>query len=555
MNTDVNSLPNDPEILKALLLKIQQQHQEVVEQYEQTIEQQRRQLSAQEHRIAQLLRRIYGSRQERIDPKQLMLFSLDELEALAKELEQDVSVEAWENEDAPNDKPRKRRGKRSREFPANAKREQRIYELNEQERACPCCGEQRQEFGRDSSYQMDLIPAQLIVIEHVRVKYVCSHCEGNIAQAPKPPQPIEKSMAGPGLLAHLVLSKYGDHLPLYRLEDIYLRLGGLIRRSTLCEWTAEVSDLLQPLWNRMGELVLMSRVIFTDDTHVKMLIGSGKAATARFWAYLGDESHPYIVYDFTTSRERDGPTKFLVGYEGYLQADAYSVYDGIYLESQGRIQEVACWAHARRYWWEAKATDSRRSHAALSYIGRLYQIERESSDAGLCGDALRDARQRHAVPILNEFRQWIDREEPQVLPKSPIGEAMRYTMNQWGALVRYTEQGYLSIDNNASERAVKLAAIGRKNWLFVASPRGGERAARLFTFTASCKVNQVEPYAYLRDILEELPKRLAANPELRTNPGDSLDDLLPDRWLAAHPEHRWEIDEIRRQERQNRPRR
>jgi hypothetical protein len=316
-----------------------------------------------------------------------------------------------------------------------------------------------------------------------------------------------------------------------------------------------VSDLLQPLWMRMCSLVLLARVIFTDDTHVKMLVGRGKAATARFWAYLGDESHPYTVYDFTTSRERDGPAKFLVGYEGYLQADAYSVYDGIYLDSNGKIHEVACWAHARRYWWEAKATDSRRAHLALGYIGRLYQIERECGEAALSEDAWRDARQLHALPILREFRQWIDQEYPLVLPKSPIAEAMRYTINQWDALVRYTEQGYLSIDNNASERAVKIPALGRKNWLFVGSPAGGQRAACLFSFVASCKANHVEPYAYLRDILVELPKRFAANPKLRENPGTALDDLLPDKWLESHPEHRWEIDDLRREERSKRPRR
>jgi len=293
----------------------------------------------------------------------------------------------------------------------------------------------------------------------------------------------------------------------------------------------------------MCELVLQSAVIHTDDTSVKLLDSFlGHARNARFWAYIGDREHPYSVYDFTASRARDGPAKFLNGFEGYLQADAYGGYDGIYLQSGGKIIEVACWTHCRRYWWEARTTDSRRAHHALGHIGRLYQLEdqlRERTD-----NRRRDLRIEHALPILDEFRAWIDDQAGSLLPKSPIAQALTYTTNQWEALQRYTEDGRLSIDNNISERTVKIPAIGRKNWLFVASENGGRRAAILFSLVASCKANQVEPFAYLRDVFTRMP----------TQPADSLDELLPDVWLASHPEHRWEIDDVRRKERHSRRR-
>ncbi len=416
-----------------------------------------------------------------------------------------------------------------------------LHELPQAERACPCCGEVRGEIGRETSEQLEYIPGTLKVIEHVRVKYACRACQEQVAIAAKPPQPIDKGLPGPGLLAHTVLSKYGDHLPLYRQEDILARHGVLIRRSTLCGWIAAAADVVQPLYGLMCQLLLSSRVIHTDDTPVKLLDPLlGHARTARFWAYVGDREHPYSVYDFTDSRQRDGPAKFLQGFTGYLQADAYGAYDGIY--AGGQVVEVACWAHARRHWWEARTTDPRRAHHALGAITRLYQLE--SLLTNLADEERQAARQERAKPILTELREWLDEQRPAVLPKSPIGQATTYTLNQWAALVRYTENGGLAIDNNISERTVKIPAIGRKNWLFVASREGGRRAAILFSLVASCKANQVEPWAYLRDIFTRLPQ-LGDQPT-----PEALDPLLPDRWLAAHPQHRWHIDDLRRDERQ-----
>jgi len=553
MSTDATSLPDDPIQLKTLLLDERRQHERVVTQHEQataqhvqviaqyevTVASQQRTIRQQEHAIAQLLRRLMGPTQERVDPDQLMLFDAADLEQLARELKQDeqTATESDAADAAGNGKPRRGAHGRRR-LPAHLPREQVMHELPEAERRCPCCGEPRREIGRETSEQIEYIPATLKVIEHVRVKYACRRCEEHVTIASKPPQPIDKGLPGPGLLAQTVLAKYGDHLPLYRQEDILSRHGVVIRRSTLCAWIAAVAELCRPLYERMCQLVLLAKVLHTDDTTVKLLDPMlGHARTARFWAYVGDARHPYSVYDFTTSRQRDGPAKFLKNFAGYLQADAYGGYDGIYLDSKGAIVEVACWTHCRRYWWEARTTDSRRAHEALSYIARLYQLESEF--AGAASDQRRALRQQHALPILREFRQWIDQQLGTLLPKSPIAQACTYTVNQWDALVRYTEDGDLSIDNNISERTVKIPAIGRKNWLFVASETGGHRAAILFSLVASCKANQVEPFAYLRDIFTRLPDQ----------PAESLDELLPDRWLASHPSHRWLIDDLRRQER------
>jgi hypothetical protein len=408
--------------------------------------------------------------------------------------------------------------------------------------------------------------SDLKAIQHDRVKYACRSCEEHVAIADKPPQPIEKGLPGPGLCAHTVLSKFGDHQPLYRQEDIHSRLGKTIRRSTLCGWQASLAALSLSLVMRMKFLVLQSKVIHTDDTSIKMLEpGHGTTRTCKFWPYLGDWLHPYAVYDFTLNRERDGPQAFLEGFAGYLQADAYSGYDCIYAGAQ--VHEVACWIHARRYWHQARDNDPVRANTALGFIARLSQIESQLRAAypnkNLQGErdfgAVARGRQEHALPILAEFKAWLDRESEgrRILPKSPIRAAFTYTLNQWKALSRYTEEGYLSFDNNVAERLVKNPAIGRKNYLFVGSENGGHGAAVMYSLVSSAKANGVEPFAWLRDLFTQLPYHrdseafAQASQEIPVT-STELDHLLPDRWLKANPTHTWAIDEIRRNERQKR---
>jgi transposase len=257
-------------------------------------------------------------------------------------------------------------------------------------------------------------------------------------------------------------------------------------------------------------------------------------STARLWVYLGDAAHPYNVFDFTLNRKRDGPEKFLANYQGYLHADAFSGYDGLYLPdprtAAARIIEVACNAHARRKFYEARGSDALRSHQALAYYRQLYELERQAKDFS---DVQRlQMRQELSLPILEQFHTWLKAQRPEVLPKSPMGEAISYTLNNWDALMRYTEAGFLTIDNNASEREMKKIAIGRKNWLSIGSPRGGQTAAVLFSFTSTCQRLGVEPWAYLREILTCLPTTASAR----------LDDLLPDRWQTARAELPSEVD-------------
>ncbi len=548
--------------LADVIAKLQQtkaQHEAVAEQFEITLEEKDRKVAALEHRIKLLLQKIRGSRQERIDPDQLLLFSFQELQELADELEQAAHEDPQAEDET---KPRKRRGGRRR-LPKDIQREILRHELTEQQRACPCCGEPRDEIGVESSEQLEYIPARWKVVQHDRVKYACKACEENVVIADKPPQPIEKGLPGPGLCAHTVLSKFGDHTPLYRQEDIHSRTGYLIRRSTLCGWLQALADLSLPLVMRMKQLLLQSSVIHTDDTKIKMLVpGAGITQEAKFWPYLGDWLHPYAVYDFTIDRSRDGPLEFLSGYKGYLQADAYSGYDCIYAGDD--VFEVACWIHARRYWHQALDNDPLRANTALGFIARLSQIEIQLREAypeqNLQGlrdfAAVASARKEHAIPILDEFKSWLDNEleTGRVLPKSVIRSAFTYTMNQWEALCRYTEDGFLSMENNAAERLVKNPAIGRKNYLFVGGIGGGRNAAVFYSLVSSAKANGVEPFAWLDDLFTRLPyhrdgeafaQAAAAEPVTSTE----LDDLLPDRWLADHPEHAWTIDTIRREER------
>ncbi len=574
ISMNARDLQIENERLKELLAQSQRdlseshaQRQAVVEQFTQTLEEKQRQVAALEHQIKLLLQRIRGSRQERIDPAQLLLFSLEELQAIAEQLEQ-----GRPEDDLIESDSRKRRRKspgRSGMLPAHLPREIIRHELSAEERTCPCCGELRQEIGVESSEQLELIPAQLKVLQHDRVKYACRACEEHVAIADKPPQPIEKGLPGPGLCAHTVLGKFGDHQPMYRQEDVHSRLGMTIRRSTLCGWQAALADLSRPLVDRMKHLVLQSKVIHTDDTSIKMLEpGRGTTRTCKFWPYLGDWLHRYAVYDFTLSRERDGPAKFLAGFAGYLQADAYSGYDGIFAGNS--VWEVACWMHARRYWHQAIDNDPLRANHALGFIARLSQIEKQLSEAfpakNLRGErdfaAVAVGRQQHALPILAEFKSWLDHEseDKRILPKSPIRAAFTYTRNQWEALCRYTQEGYLSYDNNIAERLVKLPAIGRRNYLFVGSPRGGHGAAVMYSLVSSAKANGVEPFAWLKELFTRLPYHRDDRAFGQSAAGEAvtaseLDYLLPDRWLQSHPDCVWTIDAIRREERKRHQRR
>jgi transposase len=396
-------------------------------------------------------------------------------------------------------------------------------ELSGAEKICDCCGREKDRIGEDVTTILDHVPAKLEVHQHVRGKYACRYCKSGVSSPPPPARPIARGIAGPGLIAEIVVSKFGDHLPLYRLEDIFVRQGIHFARSTLCDWVAAAADLLKPLYDLQCQLVVQSPVMWTDDTPVTVLVGGEEGSRkGRFWTYVGD-AYPYSVYDFSMSRSRDGPQSFLQMFRGYLHADAYAGYDAIFLGSKEKIVEVACWAHARRKFFDAQKNYPRQSHQVLEWVRQLYDIEDRARELSV--DARCDLRRAEAEPVLDKLEVYLAELAKTILPKSALAKAVTYARNQWDALRRYTEDGRLTIDNNTSERTLRHQAIGRKNWLFLGSETAGPRAAVLYTILAGAKRHRLEPWAYVREIL------------MRMHAEDNrLEEMLPDRWAADHPD-------------------
>jgi transposase len=526
--TRLDQLPDDPALLKRMILDREALIERIRNEAAEQLEAQRERLEAEKKAeiraaVEAVLRRHYGPKTERFDPRQILLFGR-QVEATAEQL---GAVAEFDTEAEPigrRKKPAKRHDHGRNKLPEHLPRIPIEHELSDDEKKCPCCGEVRRRIGEEVSEQLEIIPAKFQVLKHVRVKYACQACEAKaenpqIVVAAKPPQPIERGLPGPGLLAYLVTSKWSEHLPLYRLEAILERAGVRVSRSTMCGWLAACGVLVQPLVELMAGRIRASRVMHTDDTRIPVQDPDRRTCkSGRIWAYVGDAANPYVVYDYTPDRTRAGPVNWLRDYKGYLQADAYGGYDGIY--HSGAI-EVACWAHARRKFFDAKETDMRRATTMLEFVRRLYAVEDEARDLAI--DARRDLRQSQAKPILDEIKAWLDAEREVVLPRSPVGEAFNYVCNQWMALNTYVTEGFLNIDNNAAERAVKRVAIGRKNWLFAGNDAAGGTAARLYSLVASAERHDLDPQRYLTSVLARLP----GLPEV------DLHRLLPDEWKRA----------------------
>jgi transposase len=499
-------LPDDPVVLQQMIRELLQLLRDAQHEKEKL-----------QHQLERLIQRLYGPRTERLDPNQLLLIP-DAFEPAPAD-PQPVAPEV-------SPKPKKHQGHGRTKATKELRREQVIHELSEAERCCPECGTLRNQISAERSEQFEYQPASLYIVEHVRCTYACPHCEGQVITADKPDKPIPKGSPGPGLMAYVVTSKYVDHIPLHRQERIFARHGLELSRSTLCDWTAACAKLLEPLYELMKSRVLQSGSMHTDDTPVKAQDPRTKVIqTGRLWLYRGDHTQPLNVFDFTLSRSRDGPAQFLKGFHGYLHADAFGGYDGLYIS--GDVIEVMCNAHARRKFHEARTTDAARAAVAIGYYRALYAIETaiKKQIAGETDESQKAAirfsiRTEQAVPLLEEFHKWLQEQKPDVLPKSPIATAISYALNHWDALARYTSSGYLDIDNNVAEQEMKNIAIGRKNWLFVGSENGGKTAAVLFSFASSCRRHGHDTFAYLRDVLTRLPK----------HPRESLEDLLPHRW-------------------------
>lgn len=475
-----------------------------------------------ENLLRQLLAARSGRRSEQITDEQLALFEA-ELKAQGVNVE-DVSAasDGRDDQDAPasqGNTESKQRG-RSR-LPAHLKRERIVHDLDEAEKHCATCAQDLREFGEETSERYEYIPAQLIVIEDVCKKYACA-C--TVKTAGKPAQPIEKSIAGAGLLSQVIVSKYADHLPLNRQAKIFQRFGAELSVPTMCGWMGQCADLLDPLYLRLKDFVLSSKVVGTDDTPVKVLDRNlPQTRKGRIWPYIGDRDHPAAVYDYTPTRERAGPEEFLKDFRGHLQADAYVVYDSFFSDPTRGMVEVGCWAHARRHFHNALEKDQARMGGVLAMIARLYEVEKLARQNGLRGEELRLAREHGARPALDRLHAYLLTIREQVLPKSEAGQAIAYTLNNWIALTRYCGDGDLAIDNNATERSLRGFAVGRNNWTFFGSDNGGRTAAVLRSFVTSCELVKIDPFAWFKDVLA----RIADHPMRR------LDELLPHQWAQT----------------------
>ena len=509
MPIDPNSLPQDANALRKIVL-------DLAEQLDRAF--------VEQHKYASLLRELLEAQRnrksEQLSKEQLALFEAawqarnPEDEPDAGQDDDDLGNDAQGGQKSKETTNRKRGGRQP--LARHLKRERIVHDLAESEKHCACCGKDLRLIEEETSERYDYIPASLRVIQDVCLKYAC---DCTIRTAEKPRQPIEKSTASASLLAQVIVAKWADHQPLHRQEKMFARHGVTISRKTMGGWMVQCAKLLDPLYQAMKKELFGSKVIGTDDTSVKVLDRKLPfARIGRIWPYVGDAHHPVIVYDYTPTRSRAGPAKFLEDYKGYLQADAYSVYDAFFKGERGMI-EVGCWMHARRYVYKALESDQRMG-SALHLIARVYAVEDRAKALALSGEQRLAVRKRVSARLLERLHKYLRELKQDVLPKSPAAAAVRYALNQWQALTRFLEDGDLEIDNGASERANRDIALGRGNWTFFGNDNGGRTAAVLRSFIASCKRSSVEPFAWFRDVLS----RIAAHPIT------GLTELLPHNW-------------------------
>jgi transposase len=494
----------DPKELKALIVS---QHELIVSR-DSEIEQLKL-------LIAKLRRMQFGRSSEKLD-RQIEQLEL-RLEALQQNDAEKVAALPASNANAePVGRPARR------PLPAHLPREVRTY-LPQQE-ACPDCGGELKHLGEDVSEILEIESIRFKVIRQVRPKLACACCD-RIVQAEAPSRPIARGVAGPGLLAHVLVSKFGDHLPLYCQSEIYARQGVELDRSTLADWVAGSSQLFEPLVEALRRHVMAAQKLHADDTPVPVLApGNGKTKTGRLWTYVrddrpaGDETPPAVWFAYTPDRKGEHPQAHLSRFKGTLQADGYAGFEQIY--KTGRIQEAACWAHVRRKFYDLQmAHKSPVAVEALERIGALYGVESDINRRS--PEERREIRNTRSRPLLESLKQWLEETLVKLSKKSDTAVAVRYTLGRWEALMRYCNDGHLEIDNNAAERALRTVALGRKNYLFAGSDRGGESAAAIYSLIGTAKLNGIDPESYLRNVLSCIAE----------HPINRIDELLP--WNLA----------------------
>jgi transposase len=467
--------------------------------------------------IAKLRRMMFGTKSEKATRE------IEQLELKLEELEtrQAERAEATSARTTLRIKPARR------SLPEHLPREVHTYLPTEN--ACRECGGELRKLGEDVSEMLEYIPASFKVIRHVRPKLCCTRCDA-ILQAAAPSRPIDRGLAGPGLLAHVLVAKYADHLPLYRQSEIYAREGVELDRSTLADWVGATSHLLTPLVDQVRRHVLAASKLHADDTPVPVLApGMGKTKTARLWTYVrddrpaADDAPPAVWFAYSEDRKGEHPKQHLSNFAGILQADGYAGFHHLY--EGGRIVEAACWAHVRRKFYDIQvATGSAIAAETIARIGLLYDIEREIRSKP--ADLRREIRQARARPLVDELHHWLNNTLSGLSRKSDTAAAIRYALSRWRALTRYLDDGQIEMDNSAAERALRTVALGRKNYLFAGSDAGGERAAAIYSLLGTAKLNGLDPELYLRHVME----RIADHPVNR------LKELLPWTLAATLPE-------------------
>ncbi len=459
--------------------------------------------------IAKLRRMIFGTKSERVEREiEQLELKLEEMETVRAE--RAVAQRTSLNDDAA--KPSRR------PLPEHLPRE--VHTHMPAAQACPECGGELRKFGEDISEMLEYVPSSFKVMRHVRPKLSCRGCE-KVVQAEAPSRPIDRGIPGPGLLAHVLVAKYADHLPLYRQSEIYAREGVDLDRSTLADWVGSASKLLRPLVEEVSRHVTAATKLHADDTPVPVLApGNGKTKTGRLWTYVRDDrpandpTPPAVWFAYTPDRKGEHPRRHLSGFTGTLQADGYAGFHHLY--DTGRIREAACWAHVRRKFYDIEtAHHSPIAGEAIERIASLYVVE--SRIRGKPPDVRREMRQSQSKPLIDELRGWLEKMLSTLSRKSETALAIRYALSRWTALTRYIDDGRVEIDNNAAERSLRAVCLGRKNFLFAGSDDGGERAAAIYTLTGTAKLNDLDPELYLRQVLERIAD----------HPINSIAELLP----------------------------
>jgi transposase len=506
MDIDLAALPDDVETLQKLVRAFAAERTSLSE------------ANAEIERLNLIIKKLqrsqFGRRAEQFDDQQLQL-GLEDLNTDLARVEASLPLPP-----ADADTPKVQDERPS--LPAHLARED--VRLDVEHQACPCCGGALHLIGETTSEMLDHLPARLRVIRICRARYGCRAC-GTIHQASAPERPIAKGLATPALLAHVLVSKYCDHLPLYRQSQIFARQGVELDRSTLANWVGGACWWLEPLQAKLAEHVFASQKLFADDTPLPVLDpGRGRTKTGRLWVYARDDrpwngpDPPAAVYLYSPDRKAERPASHLARFSGVVQVDGYAGFDR--LSDGGKIQLAGCWAHARRKFYEVQqATASPVATEALRRIAELYAIE--AVIRGRAADARKSIRQARSLPLVTAMRAWLEKQHAQIPPRGGLADAIRYALNRWEVLCCFLDDGCIELDTNTVERAIRPVTLGRKNHLFAGSDAGAQRWATVCSLITTAKLNDVEPLAYLKDVLERMSSG---------HPMNRLDELLPWNW-------------------------